>query len=113
MTITQAIDKADMLRPNAIPYAIKAGWVLDLDGQFEEMMGIEGEERDKEQLLIGAPHENAYVLHVCAMIDLAQEETDLYQDDFMQANQALSEARAWYRRHNCPERGVYYRRVWH
>ena len=109
MTITRIVDKADLLRQNSIPIEVKEKWVKDLDGQFAEMFGIDPTDIDYEQddLLVQFPYEEVYVLHLCAQIDLAQGETDLYQDDMMQANQLISEARAWYRRNHCPEKGLY------
>lgn len=104
MTTTQVIDRADLLRPNGIPKEMKRKWVLDLDGQLAEMYGTEP---DGDELLAQPPHDEVYVLHLCAQIDLAQEETDLYQDDMAQANLAMSELRAWYRRNHCPDKGVY------
>ena len=117
MTIAQVIDKADLLRPNALPYPVKADWVLELNGQFAEMMGVDlrdaqGADGEVEELLMDYPHKNVYVLYLCAMIDWGQEETDLYADDLAQANQAISEARAWYRRNHRPARGIYHRDVW-
>ena len=116
MTIAQAIERADVIRPNAVPIDIKTGWVASLDGEFAEMMKVEDytePDYSTDELLMDYPRKDVYVFYLCAMIDFAQEEFDLYQDDMAMAIQAISEAKAWWRRNNCPERGIYHRDVWH
>ena len=41
MKLYEAIARADMLRPNAIPEDIKASWIYELEGEFAEMMSVE------------------------------------------------------------------------
>ena len=102
MTISEALDRADRMRPNAVHYDDKKRSLWKLETQFAEMIGDEipdwtNEEEDYE-LLIPAPYDQSYVYHLMAFIDHAQEETDLYMIDSAMANQETKEAMAWYRR---------------
>ena len=68
-------------------------------------MGVELPENlwpEDQALLMPAPHDNSYVWHLCAGIDLMNAETDLYANDKVVANSKASEAKAWWRRHNRP-----------
>ena len=108
MKYSEAIDRANELRPNAIPDQRKAEWLYSFDAEQAEVMGYEQErfiwpETDPE-LCMPAPHDNIYPLYLMAMIDNAQEESDLYMNDMAISNQATMEARAWYRRtHRTPK----------
>lgn len=99
MKLLAAIERANSLRPNAIPDDMKAGWITALDGEIAEMMGLypqESEFPEDMDLLMPFPHDEIYSLYCMAMIDNAQEETDLYANDLQVANQAISEARRWW-----------------
>lgn len=110
MTINQAIKQADALRPNAVGFALKLNWVQELDIQFAEMMGIDYDPHTMKnadgtsELLMKAPHDHAYVLYLMARIDNAVEDVQSYQNDAAMANQAILEAKAWYRRNNNPNK---------
>lgn len=111
MQFRQAIAQADALRPNMIDEPIKAEWLYQLECEFAEMMKVKlpsnpwlnGGEDSK--LLMPSPHDRAYVLYLCAMIDNAQQETALYANDMEMANSAISAAKAWWRRNNRPAGG--------
>ena len=108
MNINEVIERADQLRPNLIEAPRKAEWVYQLEADFAEMMGLdiprekEYDVNDTEELLIGFPRDEVYVLYLCAKIDYAQEETTLYANDMTAANSMISDATAWWRRHNKP-----------
>ena len=99
MKLLAAIEKANTLRPNAITDTMKADWIVALDGEIAEMMGLypqDNEYPEDMDLLMPYPHDEIYSLYCMAMIDNAQEETDLYANDLQVANQAISEARRWW-----------------
>ena len=101
----EAITKANELRPNALPDEQKADWLMELDGKLAEMMQTAPPERrwpEDQLLLMPFPYDNIYTLYVAAMIDYYQQETDLYENDMTMFNQALTEAKAWYRRSHRP-----------
>lgn len=106
MTAAEAITKADELRPNALAHNRKRDWVLGLNGEFALMMNEEIPGPDDDlTLLIGAPYEEVYVFYLCALIDWAQEDMALYQNDWVLAQSMISEAKSWYRREHGYEYG--------
>lgn len=112
MTINKAIKIADTLRPNAIERAMKVEWVQELNSQIAEFMGMDVpkiKEEDPanlpndfldEDLLLPAPYDSVYYLYLMAMINDGQEETSLYANDMTVFNNAMSQAKAWWRRNN-------------
>ena len=109
MKLLNAIKEADALRPNDIPDEHKAGWIFALEGDFAEMYGVDPPANTFPQdceLLVEYPYDDLYVPYLCARIDHANEETNLYQADMAQANMLIARAKAHYRRHHryIPER---------
>ena len=103
MTIREAIQGADTLRPNAFSDLQKTEWLCALDGQLAETMGKDApaEARSQEtELLMPVPHDRVYVLYLVSMIDYYNQDTDLYENDRTIFNAALAEAKAWWRRNN-------------
>lgn len=113
MTIKEAIERSDMMRPNAVPYTDKLRWLMEFDGHMAEFMGldpmppIEREEESDTVLTMPYPHDDIYPLYLNAMINNAQEETQLYMNDMTVANAAIKEAQGWWRRNNMPPRKRY------
>lgn len=96
MTLLDAISRADGIRPNTIPAEVKAAWVQEVEDLYSEMTGMESENsfpKDRELLM-----EYGYVWYVCAMIDLASKDTELYMIDRAKADEEIRAARAAYRR---------------
>lgn len=101
MTLSEAIEQANYLRPNAIDDIPKQGWIRELEGELAEMMGDDVPEVDSDsELLMPAPYDHIYPLYLAAMIDYAQEETQLYSVDIQIANSAIHQARAWWWRNH-------------
>ena len=105
MRITEAMDRADRMRPNAVHQYDKRLSLYKLECQFADMMGLdeptwELDSNEDYDLLIPDPHSQVYPYHLMAFIDFAQEETDLYQIDMIMANQELSDVQSWWRRNN-------------
>lgn len=117
MTLLTAIDKANQLRPNAFDDEMKAEWVMHLEGEIKEMMFRNRPDDEYElpenpypsdmELLMPFPHDGFYVPYLCAMIDEANEETELYQDDMTIATTAKNDAYAWWWRNNNPVKTKY------
>lgn len=116
MTISDAILKADELRPNAITAETKAGWVNELNAQVSEYMDTNMPPvlpvNSATQLLMPYPYDNIYVHYLCAMIDSAQEEFSLFNNDMAVYNNAIHEALNWWRRHHKKESINAIRGVW-
>lgn len=112
MTIQEAITRADAMRPNAIDDAQKARWVLTLESELAETWGrpfpYEEDVYDPEyELMVRFPRDEVYPLYLCAMIDNAQEDTELYANDMTVANQSITECKAWFRREHRNRHNVY------
>lgn len=107
MKVTEAIAKANELRPNALNDEQKARWLYELDCDVADLKGVEHPafewpEVDAE-LLMPAPHDNIYVLYLAAQIDYYNQESTLYMNDMTVFNSAYDDACAWWRRNNVPE----------
>lgn len=103
MNLLKAIDDANTLRPNDVPDALKAEWINNLDGDISEMYGIYPPENtfpDDKELLAFPPYEDIYVKYLCAMIDNANEEVPLYQNDMAIYMARFAEFKAAFRRKN-------------
>ena len=112
MNVKKAITRADDIRPNAISDELKFSWVFEIEGHIAELLGVPVPEdtfpQDSE-LLMGPPYESIYERYLCAMIDLAQQDTALYANDYELYNATMAEAMAQYRRTNKPAGGGYWR----
>ena len=106
MTPNQAIQRADELRPNALPQQTKLMWVYEIEGQVRCIMGQgEGYSPEPEgELCVQPPFDNIYYLYLCARIDHAQQDSDLYYNDTVMFNAAFDRAKSYHRQHNLPEK---------
>lgn len=105
MNIRKCIAMADELRPNTLPDETKAVYLYKLESEIAEMMGVDMPENtwpEDSEMLMPAPHDDIYHLYLCAMIDSANQETNLYANDMQMANAAILDAKAWYRRNHVP-----------
>ena len=105
MRLFKAIERANALRPNTIEDEQKAAWIYELEGKLAETRRAPPPSRlwpDDQTLAFPPPCDNVYELYLCAMIDYANEETELYQNDIAVFNAAYSEAIAWWRRRHPP-----------
>ena len=114
MTALEAMHKADILRPNDWPESIKLTWVENLESDFRAMVKdrhfrkpkpIEDfyEEHDCscDELIVPDPLSECYVFYLMAMIDNANADSALYQDDMALANSAIKTAREdYFRKHH-------------
>lgn len=104
MKVRDAIAQADKLRPNKISDERKARWLFELDADFAETMETVPLEFtfpcEDTELLMPYPHDDVYALYLQAMIDFAQQDMELYENDMAMANAAADAAKAWWRRHH-------------
>ena len=115
MTIREAIDRADALRPNTVAETEKYLWLAQLDGalrrQVHNQHETEGEENragadlmqaDDTVLLAKEPYSGIYLYWLMAQIDLALGELTRYNNDMMLYNMALTEYAVDYKRTHLP-----------
>ena len=115
MTIREAIDTADRLKPNQYDYDTKVQWLSNLDGMiFREVIkthdqqpvemfhGYEKADSDTP-LLIPFPYDDdVYVSYLHSQIDKANGETAKYNASATQFNAAYIRFQDWYgRTHRC------------
>ena len=110
MTFLEAIRRANGLRPNDIPDAVKAEWLYALEAEFAELHGVPVPQNpfpdpfpDDGELLTPYPYDECYPLFLAVRIDAANEETALWQNDAAFADDAIARAKAFWRRTHLPE----------
>lgn len=107
MRVKEAIKRADEMRPNAIGEGRKAGWVYELEGRLAEVRRAPPPARvwpADSALAMPPPYEQIYERYLCAMIDLENQETDLYGNDLAVFESTYAAAIAWWRRTHPPAR---------
>ncbi|MBR4304212.1 MAG: hypothetical protein IKT81_02650 [Clostridia bacterium] len=106
MTPNQAIQRADELRPNALSRDTKLLWLGEIEGQVGCLMGREeGVHTDPDgELLMQPPFDNIYYLYLCARIDHAHQDGDLYYNDTVMFNASFDRAKSHYRQQNLPQK---------
>ena len=115
MTIIEAINKIDTLKPNSYTQLDKIRWLSDLDGiiKTEIIDTHEGGERFPFQgydektdintvLLVPAPYEDLYLKWLESKIDYSNAEYGKYNNSSTAYNNAFSVFERYYNRHNMP-----------
>ncbi len=115
MTIREAIERADTLRPNMISDTEKRLWLAQLDGAVRKQIhqrhenaaeniavGADREQKDGTVLLVGEPYTSVYLYWLMAQADLALGELHRYNNDMMLYNMALTEYAVDYKREHLP-----------
>ena len=115
MTIIEAINKIDTLKPNSYTQLDKIKWLSELDGsiKIEIIDTHEGgsdiafsEYDDKTdintKLLVSAPHEDLYIKWLESKIDYNNAEYGKYNNSSIAFNNAYSAFERYYNRHHMP-----------
>lgn len=115
MTIIEAINAIDSLKPNAYSQCDKIRWLSQLDGKIKEEIIDTHEGADdvvfeeytedtpvETELLVGAPYDEVYLLWLEAKIDFANKEYAKYNNSSMMYNNAYSEFWRYYNRNHLP-----------
>jgi hypothetical protein len=105
MTIRDAIVKADSLRPNMIEHTIKADWVWECEMALADLTKVEKGVNPfpaEHELAMPVPYDNVYYLYLMTLIDYYNQDSELYANDMAMYNEAMGEARRWWRRHHLP-----------
>lgn len=104
MTLAEAMESADIMRPNAANKTLLAELLIKgLEGDVAEMMGVEApvnQYPSDMELLMPHPYNNIYALYLAAQIDLLNEEPQLYANDMAVFNTEWARAQAWWRRNH-------------
>jgi len=111
MRVKEAIKRADALRPNAISEERKADWLYELEGRLAQVRHapplavVPPPARvwpADSALAMPPPYDGVYERYLCAMIDLANQETALYANDMAVFESTYADAVAWWRRTHSP-----------
>lgn len=116
MTIIEAINRIDTLKPNTYVQENKEYWLSKLDGiifdkiikthegaQIEEFNGYSIETPLDTELLVSAPYDDIYIKWLEAQIDYANREYDKYNNSIMAYNDAYVEYERYYNRTHMPK----------
>lgn len=104
MTVNDVIIAADRLRPNQIPWELKAQWVQEIEAQVAEMMG-EAERphlTDNSEMLLPDNHNSCYMWYVACQIDKAAKDNGQFGSDMVYYAEAVKGDMGWWRRNNRP-----------
>ena len=119
MTIQEAIDRIDMLKPNKFPDRQKVAWLSDLDGMvYREIFllhecppvrAFDGYNQDTEmdvELLVQAPYSDIYQHYMATQMDIANAETGKYEQDMVLFNNAWTTFGDYWTRTHMPRQTV-------
>ncbi len=94
MTVKQALEAADALRPNAVSQSVKLKWLCDIESRIYNEIYITHEHdgidftdtnklnlQDNAELFAKRPYDEIYVLYLCAAIDFAHAEHERQSND--------------------------------
>jgi hypothetical protein len=116
MTIREAIDNADELKPNAFSDAAKMRWLSELDGRIAANVFLLGVPDIRYSyadpstaLLVDAPHDGMYVQYLCAMADMSNGDYDQYQNTYAAYNALYNDFVVWFIDKYRPAQGHYNR----
>lgn len=116
MTIQEAIDRVDMLKPNKQPEEFKIKWLSELDGLIHReiilkhahsgrMRHFDGYDEDTnpgQVLLAPYPYDEIYTWWLMSKVDLQNQEIDKYNNDRTLFNNAYDTLSDWWTRNHMP-----------
>lgn len=116
MTIIEAINRIDNVKPNSYTQQDKVKWLSILDGIIKKEIidthegaenvvfnGYEAETPVGTVLLVPAPYDDVYVKWLEAQIDYANGETAKYNNSMVMYNAAYSAFERYYNRTHMPK----------
>ena len=116
MTIIEAINKVDTLKPNNYSQETKIEWLSKLDGVVKaevidthegdnqyHFFGYDANTNISTELLVPAPHEDLYIRWLEAQIDYANGEYTKYNNAMSMYNAAYSAFEKHYNRTHMPK----------
>lgn len=116
MTIIEAINRIDTLKPNTYDQPTKMYWLSKLDGiifdkiikthegaEVEQFDGYSAETPIDTKLIVSAPYDDIYIKWLEAQIDYANREYDKYNNSLVAYNDAYAEYERYYNRTHMPK----------
>lgn len=114
MTLSQAINMVDDIKPNAFSCETKTAWINECEGlvQTEVLLraidDITVYDYDRDhgaQLLAKPPHDKIYWAYLSAMVDFGNGEYSRYQNTMQVFNSFFGEYQRWFALHYRPADG--------
>lgn len=115
MTIMEAINRIDAVKPNSYPQGVKIRWLNALDGMVKskvvdthegaESVRFDGYTEDTPlatKLLVPAPYDEMYLFWLESKIDYSNGETGRYNNSISMFNTAYEEYARYYNREHMP-----------
>lgn len=116
MTIIEAINRIDELKPNSYTYLDKIGWLSNLDGAIKKNIidthedgeditftGYNDDTPDDTELLVKAPYDEIYLYWLESRIDYHNGEYGRYNNTVTTYNAAYSAFERFYNRAHMPK----------
>lgn len=104
MTITEIIEKAQVITPTNIDDTILVSWIDELEAKFYREVLLEEDDIpsyeaqadwDKTPTMVW-PYSMCYVYYVAAMIAFTQQEYDIYNNQMLMFNSKYTDAKNYY-----------------
>ena len=114
MNLKTIIQLVDSIKPNAFPVEAKVRWLNECEGLVqtevmllapEEVLEYTWDENQDTEMLALKPHHKIYWVYLLAMIDLANNEYDKYNNTVKVFNDYFVEYQKWYARTYRPADG--------
>lgn len=105
MTLSQVIQAADEVKPNAFSNETKTAWINEVEGMVQTQVLLWASEEiisyaydtDKDaELLVKPPHDKLYPAYLEARIDYANGEYNKYQNTMQMFNEFFGEFMRWF-----------------
>lgn len=116
MSIIEAINRIDILKPNTYSQETKIYWLSRLDGivfekiiqthegaKISEFKGYTAETPMDTELIIPAPYDDIYIKWLEVQIDYSNGEYDKYNNSIVAYNEAYAEFERYYNRTYMPK----------
>ena len=116
MTIIEAINRIDMLKPNNYSQPDKIAWLSTLDGIIKKeiidthegsenvtFVGYNSDTALDTILIVPEPYDDIYIKWLEAQIDYANADTKRYANSMIMYNTAYSAFERYYNRTNMPK----------
>lgn len=114
MTLQEAIEYCDTLKPNSIEKKIKVGWITEVDGiVFNDILSRTHDnlfeprgynEDDDVELFVPSPYNGLYFYYLSAKIDAVNGEYGSYNNNTALYNSVLSDFAVYYRQNHMPKK---------
>ena len=111
MTLQEAIQAADAVKPNGFSPADKTRWLNEAEGKVQPEVQLTEPEDLRfyawptdapETLLAAPPFDKLYPAYLCAMIDFSNGDYDRYQATAAMFNSHFGDYMRWYAQHLRP-----------